>query len=309
MPRLARGSVWRDLVAVHRLEYTLPVNYLCYATWGAGFAAAGTDGAGALPTGPVLVAVLANLLLIVGPLALNVAVDVTTDERHGEKGYLASAVSRIGRVRMLRWAIAELASGLVLSIVVTVWTGSWLPAVAGTMLVAAQLAYNVEPVRLKRRGFAGPVAFGLASVSLPFLVSYGALSAVLPAAVWLLVAGVGVLSIGRTVWWSLPDRMVDTASGVTTPSVRYGVARTVVACAGILLSGAVAVAGALWWLYGPLWALLGIVAHAVYIGDAARLLTQVSDHSLPSARRMLKRAMPLVTLGDVLLLVVALANL
>lgn len=294
---------------MHRLEYTLPVNYLCYAVWGACFAAAAGGEAVPIDPGPVLVAVLANLLLIVGPLVLNVAVDMAIDSRHGEKGYLASAASRFGRTRTLRWAAIELALGFALSVVVAAWAGSWLPPVAAAVLVAAQVAYNVEPVRLKRRGFSGPVAFGLASVALPFLVSYGAVSSAVTAPVWLLVAGVGLLSIGRTVWWSLPDRIADTASGVATPTVRYGAPRTALACAAILLAGAAAVMGALWWLYGPLWALVGISAHAVFLAEALRLVGRVSDQVLPSAGRMLKRAMPLVTLGEVLLLVVPLANL
>lgn len=305
MPRLTTPPAWRDVVTIHRLEYVLPLTYLCYAALGACFAVTDT---GQLAHGTVILAVLANLLLIVGPLALNVAVDMRTDERHREKGYLADAATGFGRRRALRWAIAEMTTGLALSIAVSLLSGSWLAAVAGMLLVALQVAYNVEPVRLKRRGFAGPAAFGIASVGLPFLISHGAVSATIEGPVWLVVAGMGLLSVGRTVWWSLPDQAADTASGIAAPAVRYGLRRTIGVCCLVLACGLALVVAGLWWRYGPLWALLPTAAHAVFLHSVVTLAGRRSDELVPSARRMLKRTLPLVAIGELAMVATALSN-
>ncbi|TKG71841.1 UbiA family prenyltransferase [Prauserella endophytica] len=304
MSRLT-SPLWRDVVTIHRLEYTLPVAYFCYAALGACFAPAGD---GSWPWGPALLAVLANLLLIVGPLALNVAVDSRTDERHQEKRYLAAAASGFGRSRAVRWSLAELGVGLVLSTTVALWTGSWLVAAAATAIIVLQAAYNLEPVRLKRRGFAGPTAFGIASVGLPFLLSYGAVTSSVDITAWLLASGMGVLAVGRTVWWSLPDRMADAATDISAPAVRYGLRRTVALTCVILAAGLALLVAGLWWRYGPVWAVLGSAAHGVFLACVATLAASTSDTMRPSARRMLKRSLPLVTIAELALVVTALAN-
>jgi 4-hydroxybenzoate polyprenyltransferase len=102
-------STWRDIAVLHRLEFPLPVSYLCQASWGACFAAGGAKG---LLHASVPAAITANLLLIVSGLALNNAVDIPTDEQNRDKNYLASTATRFGRVRALRWAATEMAAGL-----------------------------------------------------------------------------------------------------------------------------------------------------------------------------------------------------
>ncbi|MBK1786986.1 UbiA family prenyltransferase [Prauserella cavernicola] len=296
---------WRDLAVVHRLEYTLPVSYLCYAVLGACVAADGAEQAAI----PVLLAVVANLLLIVGPLALNVAADLRADERNPEKRYLASATTGVGRVRTLRWAVTELTVGAALACVVTVWTGSWPVALVAAAIIALQVAYNLEPLRLKRRGLAGPAAFGIASVGLPFLLSYAAVSHAVPGSAWLLAAGVGVLSTGRTLWWSLPDRAADAATGIAVPVARFGVRGTRVLTCAVLVAGLVLLVAGLWLHYGPAWALLGSAGHAIFTGWLAVLALRPSGHAAPSARRMLTRSLTLVALSEVLLVATALGNL
>jgi 4-hydroxybenzoate polyprenyltransferase len=293
VPRLA----WRDLVVIHRLEFPLPVTYLCYATWGACFA---TGDAGRLADGPILLAFVANALLILAGLALNVAADVRTDELHRDKSYLAGAVRRVGRRRVYGLAAAEAVAGLGCAVAVSVATGRWTVTVAATAL-GMHLLYNVEPIRLKRRGFAGPAVFGMSVVGLPFLVAYCAARPDLEPRVLPILAGLTVLAIGRTAWWAVPDRVADTASGIATPPVRYGPARALALACLILLAGLVLLGWGLGWRYGLPWVAPGIAAHAAFLAAAIALAARTSDHALPSAVRMRRKGMTLVMVGEVTL--------
>lgn len=172
----------------------------------------------------------------------------------------------------------------------------------------AQVAYNVEPVRLKRRGLAGSVAFGVAAVGLPCLLGYTAVRGDIGPDMWLIVGGVSVLSVARTVWWALPDHAADTASGIATPTVRYGLARTHRLACGLLVAGLVLLGWGLGRRYGPGWAALGVAAHVVFLGLAVAALPATARGHAPSARSMLKRTMPVVTLGEVLIAVVPLLS-
>jgi 4-hydroxybenzoate polyprenyltransferase len=299
VPALARNTPWRDLVVIHRLEFPFPVSYLAQASWGACLAA---TSAGQLLDMPVLLAILANLVLVTSGLALNVAVDVRTDSRHQDKHYLASAVTRLGRDRVLRWVVGETVAGLALATVVSVWTGHWIVAGSAVVIVGLHLLYNVEPVRLKRRGFAGVAVFGLSVVTMPCLLSYGAIRPTVDAPVWLIAAGLGVMAVGRTVWWSVPDRAADTATGMVTPAVRHGAGRALAAACLLMAAGLVLLGWGLWWRYGLAWALLGTAMYGVFLGNALTLFRR----EVPSAVRLRTRALPLIMVGDVLVALIAL---
>lgn len=305
MPRLAgaRSDLWRDIVVIHRLEFPFPISYLCQASWGVCLA---VTSARQLLDASVLLAIVANLLLITAGLALNTAVDVRTDSRHRDKHYLASAVTRFGRDRAFRWATLEMACALGLAVLVSLRVGHWQVAAAATVIIVLHLLYNAEPVRLKRRGFAGVAAFGASVVTMPCLLSYGAVPATVDASVWTVIIGLGVMAAGRTAWWSIPDRAADTATGIATPTVRHGAERALALSCLIMLAGLVLLGWGLWWRYGAVWALCGAAMYGAFLGDALAMSRRVAGREVPSAVRLRTRAMPLVMIGDVLLVLIAL---
>lgn len=303
MPRL-KSTTWQDFLVVHRLQFPLPIQYLCYALWGCGFA---TGDLTRVFDPPALLSIGACLLLIIGPLALNVAVDMPTDVAHSEKGYLAGSAGRLGRERTLTWAWVEMCAGMLALLAIGAGWDRWWPLVVGCAIIAAQLAYNVEPIRLKRRGFAGSLVFGVAS-GLPFLLGYTAMAVRLDGAMWLIFAGVTMLATGRTVWWAIPDRTADSATGIDTPAVRHGQVPALGAACLILLSGLFLVGAGLWPRYGLVWAIAGVAAHAVFLGFVLGQLHRTRLGRPPNARGMLKRTLPIVTLGDVILTITAFAG-
>lgn len=280
---------------MHRLELPFPVNYLCYATCGACYAAG--DAARLLDL-PVLAAGSANLLLIVAGLVLNTAVDVRTDERHHERRHLARAARRIGTTRLVRWVVAELAVALLLACLATAAAARPLVAVTAVVIVVLQVLYNVEPVRLKRRGLTGVAAFCTAVLVLPFLMSYWAVRPDVDAPSWLVVAGLGALSVGRMTSWSVPDRDADAATGMGTPAVRYGVAGALARSVVVMIVGLALTGWGLWWRFGPLWALPLVALQGTFVLAQLRRGTD-----LASARRIRRRVMPSATIATVALTV------
>jgi 4-hydroxybenzoate polyprenyltransferase len=288
------NQIFHDIVVVHRLEYPLPVNYLCYAAWGACFAvphARDLLGAGALS------AIVANLLLIVSALLLNTAADIPTDQHHAERSHLASAALRVGRGRLLRWVAMEMLCAVVLVLVVWARSGRWFVLGAAAAMILLQVLYNVEPSRLKRRGFVGVCAFCTAVVVLPFLLSYYAVAPNLDWSVWPILLGVGLLAIGRMTGWSILDRTADAATGIGTPAVRHGAARALTLACSTMAAGLTLTASGLWWRYGFVRAIPVVCCH----GGAIVLLRRIVGEAEPSSVRFQRRVMPLVAVGDLVL--------
>jgi 4-hydroxybenzoate polyprenyltransferase len=291
------------LALIHRLEFPLPVNYVCYASLGACFAAGGVRPLGNVS---VLGAIVVNLTLIVAPQALNTAADVSTDELHPERGRLTGAVRRFGRDRVIRWAGAELAGAALLAGLVSLWVGRPLIAAAAAATIALQVLYNSEPVRLKRHGLAGVAAFCAATLVLPFLLSYWAVRPDVDAAAGLVITGLWMLAAGRMTLWSIPDLAADAATGMRTPSVRYGRTGALVYCTALLAAGLVLTGWGLWWRYGPGWALPLVAMQATFLGSALILLRHPGEQGRVSKARILRRMTPPVTIGTVALTVTAL---
>jgi 4-hydroxybenzoate polyprenyltransferase len=300
MPRLT--AQLRDVIAIHRLEFPLPVNYACYASWGVSFAV--TD-ARQLAGRPVVIAVAANLLLIVSGLAANSAADVHTDERQRERHLLATAVLRFGRRRAVRWAATEMAVALLLATLASVWVRRPVVAADAVATITLHVLYNTEPVRLKRHGLTGVAAFCASGLVLPFLLGYWTVRPGLANQDVALVAGLGLLAVGRMTLWSIPDRVADAATGMRTPSVRYGPAGTLARSAAIMITGLGLAGWGLWWRYGPALALPLIVTQAVFPYRALHLMCRAGTAKPPSPVPG-RCWMPLAAAGTVVLTVVPL---
>jgi 4-hydroxybenzoate polyprenyltransferase len=287
-----------DLARVHRLEYPLPVHYACYAVWGAAYAVTGVRQLVGLP---IPLAVVANLPLPVAMNCLNAAVDVRTDAETADKRGSAAAVQRLGVRRVVWWAAIEMAGSLALAVVVSVWLGRWLVALSVALIIALHVLYNVEPVRLKRRGRANPLTLGIAFGFLPCLVSYYAVDAHVTMPLLLIFAGLGATVAGRALWWMVPDRAGDAATGMTTLAVRYGARRTVIASCVLVAIGPVLLGWGLWLRYPPIWAGAGIVAGCVFLVGQYVVLPGISDRKLPSSVRLRRRNMTPMMLANVFL--------
>ncbi len=284
-------SRWRDVVRIHRLEYPFPVNYLCHTVLGACYAASDVQ---QLFTAPVLLSIIANLLSIVGRNPLNAAVDVSTDAHTEGKRDIAHAALRLGRNHAMSWTATEMTFALAAATAAALWLDRALIAVGVALTIALCLLYNLEPVRLKRRGFANPLTIGLTTGLLPSLVSYSAVRPDLTASVWLIFIGLGTLITGRALWWTVPDQVGDKAAGMMTPAVRYGAFQAIVIACVVTVAGLGLLGWGLWWRHGPLWALLGVAVrglsssassryYAVYPTIPCRILHSCIDETSPQS--------------------------
>ncbi|HKR52445.1 MAG TPA: UbiA family prenyltransferase [Pseudonocardiaceae bacterium] len=297
-------SRWRDVVRIHRLEYPFPVNYLCHAVVGACYAA---NDVTQLFTAPVLLAITANLLSFIGGNPLNAAVDISSDAHTEGKRDIADAARRLGRNHVMIWTATEWALALAVATATALWLNRPLIAVGVALTVTLCLLYNLEPVRLKRRGFANPLTIGLTAGPLPSLVAYRAVCPDLTAAVWLIFIGLGVLIIGRAIWWTVPDQVGDKATGMTTPTVRYGAFQAIVIACVVTVAGLGLLGLGLWWCYGPPWVLLGVGVSGVFLISKLALLRRLSDYALQNSARMRRRDLSSVMIADMLLVLLPLA--
>jgi 4-hydroxybenzoate polyprenyltransferase len=285
MPRVE--TKLRDVLTLHRLQFPLPFNYLGQAFWGASLAVGSPRG---LLSPVVLLAVGTNALLIASPLALNAALDVATDRLDADKRYLATAASRLGQRRALIWPITEMICALVLSLAISGWTGM------AAAIVVTQILHNVEPVHLKRRGYAGTVAFGLAATLLPGLLAYGAVRSDFDVSGWLILLGLGVMAVGRTTLWSIPDHEADLATGMRTPAVRYGCASTLVWSCVLMVTGNVLLGWGLCERYGIVWSLAGTLPYLLFL--AAVVISSLGGGKPLGSARLTLRPLPIVAIAD-----------
>jgi 4-hydroxybenzoate polyprenyltransferase len=259
-----------------------------------------------LLTAPVLLALAANLIPLVAQNLLNGALDLDADSQvHGKEG-IAGATRRLGAARVIRWAAVEMTVALLLSVVAAVWLGRPVIAIAVVLGIAVELLYNLEPVRLKRRGWANPVFLGMHFSLLPCIGTFAAVRPDFPAWTWPLFLGIWGLLVGRTLWWSVPDRAADSAVGNRTLAVRRG-ARRALANSCAVTAGALALIGwGIWWRSGAFWSTLAVVACGMFLADKLRLMRHVSDDHLPQERRMRIHSLTLVLIADLLLVLIPL---
>jgi len=297
----AHTGWWRALVRIHRLEYPFAINYLCHAGWGACYAVA--DPAG-LFTGPVLLAVAANFIMLVAQNPLNAACDMDADARHPGKQDIGAATRKLGPRAAARIAAAEMTTALAIAAAVSVWVGSPVVVLVSALRVALDLLYNLRPIRLKGRGFANPVALGgLNFGSLPFIISYGAGGGDWTLPVWLICGGVGVLVTGRVLWYSLSDMRADAAAGDRTPVVRHGVHRVLVIACVITVAGLGLIAVGMSQAYGVLVGVLVTATSGAFLVYTLGQFRRARRGDLPDYRLMRHRALSLVALADIMLLV------
>ena len=294
---------WQAIRRVHRFEYPFPLAYACHAFWGAAYA---VSARAQLLAPPVLLAVVATLIPIVAQNVLNAGQDIGSDSMHPGKAGIAVAAKRLGVVQANWWSCMEFGVAVLIVGVVSVWEGRPLVVATVAVCVILHLMYNLEPVKLKRRGFANPVYLGLTFGFLPCMSSFAAVRPDLPGWAWLVFAGFGTLMTGRTLWWAVPDRDADAAGGVRTIVVSLGAHRAWLSACLITAAGIAVLGWGVWLRLGPGWALVVIVATGLFLVNKLRKLARVSNDRLPSERRMRTHTLTIVVLTDALVTLVPL---
>ncbi|MBV9844762.1 MAG: UbiA prenyltransferase family protein [Kutzneria sp.] len=292
----------RDLLRLHRVEYPIPVHYLCYASWGACYAVGGLR---QLLTAPVLLAVAANLVLPAAMSVLNAAVDVRGDALNRGKADLAEATLRVGVRSATIVTAVEMGLAQMLAIVASLVARDATTAVVVAVIIVLHVLYNAEPVRLKRRGFANPLTLGVSLGLLPCLATFTVVRPDIAPATWLIFAGLSTSITGRALWWMVPDREADAAAGTVTVAVRHGAARAVTVSCFIAATVPVLLGWGLWWRYGPAVALPGIVVSGAFLAGQLSLLRR----DRPSYARIRKATMAPMTIATVFFTVLPLVAL
>ncbi len=219
-------------VHLHRFDPRSGVLLACSAAWGACYATGFDLG--------VVVAAVANLVALISGDLLG-----AWRSHH-------PAVHGIGADDLRTLAVFGMIAAQALAIAV-----SWRVAAGVGLVLVLHLAHTLEPVRLARRGFAGPVALAMATVLLPAVTAYSAAGGQADPAVWLVFSGATALATGHALSWPAPHH-----GGHRTTAVRTRLAAdaaTQVTAGGLLMAGA-----GLWLRFGWPWAVAGVVACSAF---------------------------------------------
>ncbi len=304
MPLLTESTLrtWRDVARIHRMDYPFPINYLCHAMVGACYGMTSVDQLALVPT---LVVILANFIVIVAQNPLNGARDIVSDSMNPDKDTISAATQRLGANRCILIAAVEMMIALAMTAVVSVALDRPAAVIVLAACVAIHLLYVLEPVRLKKRGYANPITFGLLFGPLPCIVSYGVVRTELLLWAWLLFTGIGLTVTARVLWWSLPDRAADEAVGDRTVAVRSGARRALVVAIVVYAAGLILIGWAAWRHIGVLWALVAVAANSAPLAKQLGQLrhTTKTDFAVDSTRLRVG-SMSLVALADVVLVVI-----
>lgn len=258
------------LMRIHRIEFY--AGYLITG-WGSIIGAADEQ---ALLRPATLCTFLLSAILRTAMHVLNSVVDVRTDPHDHAKTSISSAMGLLGRRTVLTifWIEASLAS--LLAAGVAVLAHRPLVLVAALAFLTVLVLYNVEPVRLKRRGYANGIALGLSYGMLAAWLGFAAVeSPATPGASWLLLSGIGIFMTALALWYSAPDAAADLAAGLATPVAHHGVTKILHVSSALLVLACVLLGWGFTTRYGPGWAFVGVAGVLACLFTNARLLYRV----------------------------------
>jgi 4-hydroxybenzoate polyprenyltransferase len=261
------------LRSIHRLE-VFP-NQLLVLVWGMVAAASRPSD---LWTASAILALGINWLSLFGGFVLNSYSDYPIDVRSPVKFYVARAVERLGRRRVLFIYVAEQVITVAMAVVVSELLHTWIFVAVKLIGIGAGYLYNAEPIRLKRRALWNPVMNSIRMGFVPGLIGYLAVhQGTIGAGGWILLGGMTLVTMGRIGFWvSVMDTDEDTAEGIRTPSVVFGPRRVMITAITAGTLAAVTSGIGLILLFGP-WGVLGALGGVGAQAYRISLLRQVTD--------------------------------
>lgn len=176
---------------------------------------------------PVLLAFLSYNIATYWGGALNVYFDYSFDKVSIAKKHLPQAVDLLGKkfVRGMLWGegVSFLFLGGVLSYI------RQKPIIFALLLVGTffTIAYSIEPLRFKRRGFLNSLSLFLIIMFLPPLYGWFTINDNMPYYVFLMISGLALVQYGFGLYYTTVDYSEDKAFGIVTPSVKLGVTKAV----------------------------------------------------------------------------------
>lgn len=172
---------------------------------------------------------------------VNCLADFDIDTAH--KARLSLAVRTFGARPLARVIATEILATTALTVYMAADTGrAALPFVwlAG---LAVALAYSLEPLRLKRRGWLNPLSLVIVLYALPMAYGYITLEHGVRIAAVGVLAATGLQMLALILLNPAEDIETDVASGIETPCVRHGLRRVAPLAAGTYLAGTL---GGIW---------------------------------------------------------------
>lgn len=227
--RLLKIKAW---LAINRFEFT-PVSQGIIIS----FMVLGAQSLKELLSWPALFTFLTYNIATYWGGAVNVYFDYEFDRKSPTKKRLPEAIDLVGKRNVRNMLIAEAVIFLALGCALTFITGKWILMallLTGTFFT---VAYSVEPLRFKRRGFLNSLSLFLIIMFLPPLFGWYTVRESMVRPAFLMILGLALVQYGNGLYYTTADYTEDKGDNIKTPSVIMGVIPSVKLSMALVLAG------------------------------------------------------------------------
>lgn len=176
---------------------------------------------------PVLLAFLTYNVATYWGGAINVYYDYEFDKKSPTKKRLPQAIDLVGIKNVKRMLIAECILFLIMGGILSYITGKLILLVFLLVGIFFTMAYSMEPLRFKRRGFLNSLSLFLIIMFLPPLFGWYTVRESMRQPVFLMILGLALVQYGNGLYYTTADYTEDKKDNIKTPSVLLGVIRSV----------------------------------------------------------------------------------
>ncbi len=222
MKKVSRWKKIKAYLAINRFEFT-PVSQGIIIS----FMVLGATTWKELVTWPVLLAFLTYNVATYWGGAINVYFDYEFDRKSPTKKRLPEAIDLVGKRKVRNMLIAEAVIFLAMGGALAYITGKG--SLLFLLLVGTffTIAYSVEPLRFKKRGFLNSLSLFLIIMFLPPLFGWYTVRESMQVPVFLMILGLALVQYGNGLYYTTADYTEDKSDNIRTPSVLMGVIRSV----------------------------------------------------------------------------------
>lgn len=222
MNKVSRLKKIKAYLAINRFEFT-PVSEGIIIS----FMVLGARTWKELISWPVLLTFLTYNVATYWGGAINVYFDYEFDKKSPTKKRLPEAIDLVGKKKVKNMLIAEAVIFLAMGGILAYITGKGILLFLLLVGTFFTIAYSVEPLRFKRRGFLNSLSLFLIIMFLPPLFGWYTVRENMQMPAFLMILGLALVQYGNGLYYTTADYTEDKKDDIRTPSVVMGVIRSV----------------------------------------------------------------------------------
>jgi len=163
-------------------------------------------------------------LLYFSGFIINAATDMEVDSM--AKTFVSDSAVRIGKRGLQILTLFQVSLAFILSLHISMVLGSWVPSILVAIGIFFGIGYSIEPFHFKVKGIGHVISLMLSAFTLPFMFLLYCVTQGFTVPHMLAIIGFSITHYGIALTNQSQDYLEDRAAGLTTPAVKWGLART-----------------------------------------------------------------------------------